>query len=98
MNRTTWNTSLDNTMPPSNFTPLQQAIWYAVKGDWQKSHQIDQRIAGPQAAWVHAYLHRLEGDEWNARFWYSQAGRPFPTVSLPEELNQIVDELVITNS
>lgn len=96
MDRTTWDKSLAEKEPPQNFTPLQQAIWYAVKGDWQKSHEIDQDIPGADAAWVHAYLHREEGDEWNAGYWYSRAGRAVPRITLQEELDQIVEELVIT--
>jgi len=61
--------------PPTDLTPPLEALWWAAKGDWDKAHKIvmDQETA--DAAWVHAYLHRVEGDLPNARYWYAQAKR-----------------------
>lgn len=71
------------------------ALWHDAKGDWESSHNIAQNIHNHLGSWVHAYLHRKEGDEWNAGYWYRQANRPFPTQTLDEEFKQIV-EFVLT--
>jgi hypothetical protein len=62
-----------------------KALWYDKKGDWNKAHEIVQDIRDGDASWVHAYLHRKEGDLSNASFWYHRAGKPVPSLSLEEE-------------
>ena len=66
-------------VPPEDLAPAVAALWWAAKGDWQKAHGIVMGEAGGDAAWVHAYLHRLEGDGDNAAYWYRQARRPVAT-------------------
>ena len=61
--------------PPEKAPPLA-ALWHAAKGDWDKAHALVQDDGSHEAAWVHAYLHRVEGDEGNAGYWYRQAGKP----------------------
>ncbi len=55
---------------------LARALWWDARGDWARAHAIAQEEAGPEAAWVHAYLHRREGDRVNARYWYRLAAKP----------------------
>ncbi len=62
-----------------------KALYYDHQGDWDKSHELVQDLGSIEAAWIHGYLHRKEGDDWNANYWYSRAGKPFPKVSLAEE-------------
>ena len=62
--------------PPANASIALQALWWAGKADWQKAHELAQSDSGSHASWVHAYLHRQEGDEGNAGYWYSRAGKP----------------------
>lgn len=61
---------------PSAMPPLLEALWHDARGDWHAAHAIAQRVDGDDAAWLHAYLHRKEGDAGNAAFWYRRAGRP----------------------
>ena len=75
--------------PPLGISPALQALWYAAKGDWDKAHDITQP-GGPELDWVHAYLHRVEGDLSNAGYWYRRAGKPVASVSLDEEWAALV--------
>jgi hypothetical protein len=83
--------------PPTNLTPPLEALWWAAKGDWDKAHKIvmDQETA--DAAWVHAYLHRVEGDLPNARYWYAQARREPASGALDAEWAAISAELLVNN-
>ena len=62
-------------------------------GDWDKSHELIQDIETNEAAWIHAYLHRKEGDQWNAGYWYRRAGKPVFDGSLDEEWDLLWDYL-----
>jgi hypothetical protein len=86
--------SLADGAPPSVISVYLQALWYDAKGNWEKAHTIVQDIDDKKAAWVHAYLHRKEGDNGNARYWYSRAGKAFPSVSLQQEWEMIVAALI----
>jgi hypothetical protein len=55
-----------------------RALWYDLNGDWDTAHSIVQGISDVNAMWIHAYLHRKEPDIWNAKYWYSRCGKPFP--------------------
>lgn len=83
--------SLNDDQPPKGLTDLLQALWWEAKGDWEKAHKIAQDITGADAAWIHAYLHRKEGSDGNASYWYSYARKPESTQSLDDEWEQIVD-------
>lgn len=61
------------------------ALWFDFRGDWNTAHRIVQNIEGRDASWVHAYLHRKEGDLSNASYWYSRAGKPRSDLGLDEE-------------
>ena len=80
--------------PPEDLPDLLQALWWEAKGDWDLAHKITQDISGPAAAWVHAYLHRKEGDIGNASYWYSRSGKPKATGSHDAEWNEIVNALL----
>jgi hypothetical protein len=73
--------------------PLQ-ALWYDAQGEWEPAHDLAQAAASPEGDWVHAYLHRKEGDPGNARYWYAQAGRPVFTGALDDEWAAIAVELL----
>ncbi len=82
---------LKGQLPPKNWSLPLQALWYDAKGDWESSHYIAQDIHSPMGSWIHAYLHRKEGDKWNAQYWYNRADRPFPDYSLGDELKVLVE-------
>ena len=89
-----FRSSLKNSATPPQVTPLLQAMWYDAKGDWERAHEICQEIENRDGAHIHAYLHRKEGDLSNAGYWYRKAGRNTPSVSLDEEWEMIVSELL----
>lgn len=89
MNLASFKESLENAEPPADLSIYAQALWYDAKNDWHKAHTLIQDLPDKNAAWIHAYLHRTEGDTWNADYWYNKAGRKRPTVSLKEEWEQI---------
>jgi hypothetical protein len=70
-----------------------QALEAARSGEWDKAHQLVQNINTPDAAWIHAYLHRVDGDIGNAGYWYRRAQKPESTLSLKEEWQEIYDEV-----
>lgn len=74
---------------PADKEPFLLALWKDAKGQWHDAHMIVQEIDHPDAAWIHAYLHRKEGDDFNAKFWYNLAGKKFATNSLEEEWEEI---------
>lgn len=79
---------------PAGLTPCQTAMWYEKRGDWERAHEIVQDIETATAALIHAYLHRREGDDPNARYWYGRAGQRFPTgLALDDEWLQITRAL-----
>jgi len=82
--------SLGDSRPPENLSQYLLALWHDGKGDWETSHNIAQDIYDRNGSWIHAYLHRREGDLSNARYWYRQAGRDEASVSLREEWEQLV--------
>jgi hypothetical protein len=74
--------------------PTLVALWHDARGDWDGAHRTVQDVAGVDAAWVHAYLHRKEGDLANARYWYRQAERPESTAPLAAEWGEIAAALL----
>lgn len=82
-------------MPAEGMAPLLKSLWYDAKGDWQRAHEIVQDISGKPAAWIHAYLHRKEGDLINAKYWYMKAQKDMPEIEfdLEAEWNNILDSL-----
>ena len=90
MTAASFKSSLSDASPASDISPPLAALWWAGKGDWSKAHAIIQDEGGVDAAWVHAYLHRIEGDLGNAGYWYRRAGKPVAAASVEAEWDQIV--------
>lgn len=80
--------------PPKEWPVELCALWYDANDDWQSAHNLIDHLSNPMAKRVHAYLHRKEGDEWNAGYWYRQAKKPFCTLTLDEELRQLIIEIL----
>ena len=79
---------------PSSLPKALQALWYDKQGDWDKAHEIVQNASDADSAWVHAYLHRKEGDLSNACYWYNRSGQPEFKAELSQEWEQIAKELL----
>jgi hypothetical protein len=90
-----FKSSLSGISPLPGVTPSLAALWWAGKDDWNKAHEIVQAESGADAAWVHAYLHRVEGDLGNAGYWYRQARKPVATCPLETEWEEIVSALLM---
>jgi hypothetical protein len=91
----TFEASLHYVKPPVGWSPALQALWWDACEDWDRAHslvQIDE--ANPHCAWVHAYLHRKEGDLSNAAYWYRRSGHPVATGSLSQERQLIASVLL----
>jgi hypothetical protein len=86
--------SLSGAAPAPGLAAPLAGLWWAAKGNWDQAHRIVQDDGSREAAWVHAYLHRVEGDLGNAGYWYRQAGRPVATDSLESEWQRIVSALI----
>jgi hypothetical protein len=82
---------------PAGLTPALRALWRDASGDWDGAHRIAQDDDSREAAWVHAYLHRKEGDISNARYWYARAGKAAHAGSLEEEWRDIASELLASS-
>ena len=82
--------SLSQAEPPPGLSPLLRALWLDGRGDWNGAHEAAQREPSREGAWVHAYLHRKEGNDGNAAYWYRQAGRAPCTRALADEWDVIV--------
>lgn len=94
MDFTAFKASVAQDAPPEGLDSALGALWHAAKGDWNRAHALAQSRDDRDGAWVHAYLHRVEGDQSNAGYWYRRAGRPHSRASLPEEWEQIARELL----
>ena len=79
--------------PSDKLSGIYLAIWYAVKDNWDMAHNIVQDINTQTASWIHAYLHRVEGDISNAHYWYDRAGMEPYSESLDSELNDIIQSV-----
>ncbi|HMF95808.1 MAG TPA: hypothetical protein VKE96_16015 [Vicinamibacterales bacterium] len=79
--------------------PLLRALWHDARGDWDEAHRLAQDVDDQNGAWVHAYLHRKEGDLGNAAYWYGQANQPVAADALDAEWARIAAHLLaVTNS
>ncbi|WP_276392699.1 hypothetical protein [Eudoraea chungangensis] len=90
----TFMASLDEALPIEEWPLIKTALWWAAKGNWNKSHNIAQDLDSEEGAWIHAYLHRMEGDKFNAGYWYRRANKPYPDLALDKELEQIINTLL----
>jgi hypothetical protein len=87
--------SLADAAPPKGLAPAAEALWHAAKGDWNRAHQLAQQRDDAAGAWVHAYLHRIEGDDDNARYWYGRAGRKPSAAPHAKEWEEIAKGLLL---
>lgn len=76
---------------PAGINVYLESLWEDAKGNWDRSHALIQDLPDKTAAWIHAYLHRKEGDIWNADYWYSKAGKKRPATTLEEEWETIAE-------
>lgn len=86
--------SLTKRTPPAELSPALIGLWWAGKDQWDTAHSVVMDESGKDCARVHAYLHRLEKDEDNARYWYRRAGTPAATGSLQAEWDAIARDLL----
>jgi len=89
-----FKTTLEKTNPPSELSQNLAALWHDANGDWHKAHDIVQLTSGYDGDWIHAYLHRKEGDLSNASYWYSRIGRSRPDNPLEEEWEELATHLL----
>ena len=82
--------TLTHHAPPPTISPALRAMWEDAKGNWKEAHAIAQEIENQTGSWIHAYLHRKEGDVGNAGYWYRRAGQPPAHDDLDEEWDRIV--------
>jgi hypothetical protein len=86
--------SLSGAAPAPDLAAPLAALWWAGKGHWDQAHKIAQDVPTAEGSWVHAYLHRVEGDLGNAGYWYRRAGQPVAKDSLQTEWERIVSMLL----
>ncbi|WP_372973300.1 hypothetical protein [Muriicola sp.] len=86
--------TLRNEYPSSQWKPELQAMWWDAKGDWYRAHECVDHLSDRWASWVHAYLHRKEGDLWNADYWYGRAGKRRPSKPLQEEFTDLLNQIL----
>lgn len=89
-----FKTTLTGAAPQRSWNKLLQALWYDGKGSWEAAHNIAQDVHTQEGSWIHAYLHRKEGDDGNAAYWYHRAGKKMPGYSFDEEWLQLVQHFL----
>jgi hypothetical protein len=94
MNIDEFKNTLKGDVPPVDLSLALQALWWEARGDWDKAHELAQTREDAEGNWVHAYLHRREGDVGNAGYWYRRAGRPIENGALEMEWAAIVRALL----
>jgi hypothetical protein len=89
-----FRTTLEDAAPPPGLSAALRALWLDGRGDWEQAHQVAGDVEDATGAWVHAYLHRKEGDLQNAEYWYRRAGKPVASSSLDDEWAAMVTLLL----
>lgn len=89
-----FKTSINAEAPPANISPALRALWHDARGEWDAAHGVAQAVEDESGAWVHAYLHRKEGDAQNAAYWYRRARQPVATDALAVEWDRIASSLL----
>jgi len=89
-----FKSTLTQDSPPGEISSLVKALWLDARGDWSKAHDLAQEVNTKDGSWVHDYLHRKEGDKFNAQYWYNRANKTMPAYSLEQEWEEIVIELL----
>lgn len=93
MNSKAFKDSIKNNQPDADLSVQLKALWYDAKGDWHTAHSMIDQLTDKTSAHVHAYLHRKEGDTYNADYWYTRAGEKRPSIPLNEEWEKLVEKL-----
>ncbi len=93
MNLGTFKASLEDNSPPAGVSLALRALWHEAKGAWDAAHKLAQAQDDAIGAWVHAYLHRVEGDETNAGHWYRRADKTHSTATHSDEWDEIAAAL-----
>lgn len=88
--------SIKESEPCHDWPTRLKSMWWDVKGNWEASHTIAQEISSEDGNWIHAYLHRKEGDRFNAEYWYRVANKLYPQISLDEEQKELVAHFIDT--
>ena len=86
--------TIANDRPPDGLSFALVGLWWDAKGNWDKAHESAQQDEGPAGSWVHAYLHRKEGDSSNAGYWYRRANKPHSRSLLEQEWREIAESLL----
>jgi len=86
--------SLKSNKPDEQFSPQLKALWYDGRGEWDKAHKEVDHLSDSGSALVHAYLHRKEGDIWNADYWYRSANATRPRIALDQEWKNLVSKFL----
>jgi hypothetical protein len=94
MDLETLKSSLQAGHPPAELTAPLQALWWDAHGDWAHAHSLVDELETPEGMAVHAYLHRKEGDTWNADYWYRRSGRTYHRAGLEDEWQALVTGLL----
>jgi hypothetical protein len=98
VNMAEFTASVSGAAPAPQLSAPLAALWWAAKGDWDQAHRIAQDESSAEAAWVHAYLHRAEGDLGNAGYWYRRAAKPIADGPLETEWERIASALLGSSS
>ena len=98
MDLSDFKNSLNYSAPREELNSALQALWYQAKGDWDRAHRLAQKQDDEAGAWVHAHLHRVEGDLGNAGYWYRRAGHPVSQACLEAEWREIAAALLAAES
>lgn len=93
-----FQSALQHSQPPAGVSLALQALWHDARGDWNRAHECAQEQDDRAGAWVHAYLHRKEGDLSNAAYWYRRAGQPVEHGPLDAEWQQIAAALLVSDA
>ena len=94
MNLQAFKESISRDTPPERSRKELLALWEDAKGNWDTAHSIVQKMNTSDAMWVHAYLHREEGDLSNSMYWYHRVNRSMPGITLKEEWEEIAKTLL----
>ena len=94
MDIASFRATLNQATPPDGLSFALQALWWDHQGDWDQAHDLAQKKEDAAGNWVHAYLHRKEGDLANAGYWYRRAGKAVPEITLDQEWGEIVSSLI----
>ena len=94
MNFPSFKESLSGDTPPQDTSVYLKALWYDAKGNWDEAHKLIQDVNDRNAAWIHAYLHRKEGDINNAHYWYHNANKKPSSLTLEQEWEEIAVALI----